>query len=110
MQFPDFGFRSTSHVRLTPDERPEVDDGLISTAWRVVAGRIRPAIEDTSRITESTRCDVTSGSCARATRPTRLCPSGKAAKRWAPTRNPEAATFLRFERKRGMQSVDHLLV
>lgn len=33
MQFPDFDFRSTSHARLTPDERPDVDDGLISTAW-----------------------------------------------------------------------------
>ena len=33
MQFPDFGYRSTSHARLTPDDRPHVDDGLISTAW-----------------------------------------------------------------------------
>ena len=33
MQFPNFGFRSTSHVQLTPDDRPHVDDGLISTAW-----------------------------------------------------------------------------
>ena len=33
MQFPNFGFRSTSHARLTPDDRPHVDDGLISTAW-----------------------------------------------------------------------------
>ena len=32
-QFPDFGYRSTSHARLTPDERPHVHDGLISTAW-----------------------------------------------------------------------------
>ena len=33
MQFPNFGFRSTSHVQLTPDDRRHVDDGLISTAW-----------------------------------------------------------------------------
>ena len=33
MPFPDFGYRSTSHGRLTPDDRPHVDDGLISTAW-----------------------------------------------------------------------------
>ena len=33
MQIPDFGYRSTSHARLTPDDRPHVDDGLISTAW-----------------------------------------------------------------------------
>lgn len=32
-QFPGFGYRGTSHTRLTPDERPHVDDGLISTAW-----------------------------------------------------------------------------
>ena len=32
MQFREPDFRSTSHVRLRPDERP-LDDGLISIAW-----------------------------------------------------------------------------
>ena len=27
MQFPDFGYRSTSHARLTPDDRPHVVNG-----------------------------------------------------------------------------------
>ena len=33
MKFPDFGYRSTSHTQLTPDDRPNLKDGLISTAW-----------------------------------------------------------------------------
>ena len=33
MQFPDCDYRSTSHARLTPNDRPHVDDGLVSTAW-----------------------------------------------------------------------------
>ena len=32
-QFPPFGYRSTSHAQLTPDERPHLNDGIISTAW-----------------------------------------------------------------------------
>ena len=32
-QFPPFGYRSTSHAQLTPDERPYLNDGIISTAW-----------------------------------------------------------------------------
>ena len=32
-QFPPFGYRGTSHARLTPDERPNLTDGIISTAW-----------------------------------------------------------------------------
>lgn len=32
-RFPPFGFRSTSHAQLTPDERPNLTDGIISTAW-----------------------------------------------------------------------------
>ena len=33
MEFPDLGYRSTSRARLKPDDRPHLDDGLISTAW-----------------------------------------------------------------------------
>ena len=32
-QFPPFGYRGTSHTQLTPDERPNLTDGIISTAW-----------------------------------------------------------------------------
>ena len=31
--FPEIGYRSTSHARLTPNDRSHLDDGLISTAW-----------------------------------------------------------------------------
>ena len=32
-RFPPLGYRGTSHVQLTPDERPNLTDGIISTAW-----------------------------------------------------------------------------
>ena len=50
MQFPNFGYRSTSHVRLRPDDRPHVDDGPISTAWNA---RTLPSIH--SRLNENLR-------------------------------------------------------
>ena len=51
MLFPDFGFRSTSHVRLTPDERPNLDDGLISTAWN--AGTLHVQYVGLQEVSES---------------------------------------------------------
>ena len=32
-RFPPFGYRGSSHVALTPDDRPHVDDGIISATW-----------------------------------------------------------------------------
>ena len=51
MQFPDFGFRSTSHVRFTPDDRRHVDDGLISTAWN--AGTLHVQYVGLQEVSES---------------------------------------------------------
>lgn len=32
-EFRPFGYRATTHVKQTPDDRPDLDDGIISTAW-----------------------------------------------------------------------------
>ena len=51
MQFPDFGFRSTSHARLTPDDRRHLNDGLISTAWN--AGTLHVQYVGLQEVSES---------------------------------------------------------
>ena len=51
MQFPNFGYRSTSHARLTPDDRSDVDDGLISTAWN--AGTLHVQYVGLSEVSDS---------------------------------------------------------
>ena len=51
MQFPNFGFRSTSHFRLKPDDRPHVDDGLISIAWN--AGTLHVQYVGLKEVSES---------------------------------------------------------
>ena len=51
MQFPNFGYRNTSHARLTPDDRSDVDDGLISTAWN--AGTLHVQYVGLSEVSDS---------------------------------------------------------